>query len=83
MSTRILTQHVALEPMQKPRLSCRKAHTTTPPGPAPTMARPLAAELLGTFGLVTAGCGSAVLAAGQPDVGIGCVGVALACGSAW
>jgi len=40
----------------------------------------MAAELLGTFWLVFAGCGSAVLAAGVPDVGIGWLGVSLAFG---
>ena len=44
------------------------------------MLRRLAAEFLGTFWLVFAGCGSAVLAAGQADVGIGYLGVALAFG---
>jgi len=39
-----------------------------------------AAELLGTFWLVFGGCGSAVLAATFPEVGIGLVGVALAFG---
>jgi len=38
------------------------------------------AELVGTFWLVFGGCGSAVLAAGFPDLGIGFVGVALAFG---
>ena len=38
------------------------------------------AEFLGTFWLVIGGCGSAVLAAGFPDVGIGLLGVALAFG---
>jgi aquaporin Z len=38
------------------------------------------AEFIGTFWLVLAGCGSAVLAAGFPDVGIGWLGVALAFG---
>ena len=38
------------------------------------------AELIGTFWLVLGGCGSAVLAAGVPDVGIGYLGVALAFG---
>ena len=38
------------------------------------------AELLGTFWLVFGGCGSAVLAAKFPEVGIGLVGVALAFG---
>ena len=40
----------------------------------------LAAEFLGTFWLVLGGCGSAVLAAAFPDVGIGLLGVALAFG---
>ena len=38
------------------------------------------AELLGTFWLVFGGCGSAVLAAAFPDVGIGLLGVSLAFG---
>jgi aquaporin Z len=38
------------------------------------------AEFIGTFWLVLGGCGSAVLAAGIPDVGIGYVGVSLAFG---
>lgn len=38
------------------------------------------AELIGTFWLVFGGCGSAVLAAAFPDVGIGLVGVSLAFG---
>ena len=40
----------------------------------------LAAELLGTFWLVLGGCGSAVLAAAFPEVGIGLTGVSLAFG---
>ncbi|MCP5420231.1 MAG: aquaporin Z [Gammaproteobacteria bacterium] len=40
----------------------------------------LAAELIGTFWLVLGGCGSAVLAAAFPQVGIGLLGVALAFG---
>jgi aquaporin Z len=44
------------------------------------LTRRLAAELLGTFWLVFGGCGSAVLAAAFPDVGIGLVGVSLAFG---
>jgi len=39
-----------------------------------------AAELLGTFWLVLGGCGSAVLAASYPQLGIGFLGVALAFG---
>src|SRR6201995_4008905 len=42
--------------------------------------RKLAAEFIGTFWLVFGGCGSAVLAAKFPEVGIGLVGVALAFG---
>jgi len=38
------------------------------------------AELVGTFWLVLGGCGSAVLAAAIPELGIGFVGVALAFG---
>ena len=38
------------------------------------------AELIGTFWLVLGGCGSAVIAAGFPDVGIGLLGVSLAFG---
>jgi aquaporin Z len=38
------------------------------------------AEFVGTFWLVLAGCGSAVLAAAFPDVGIGLVGVSFAFG---
>jgi len=38
------------------------------------------AEFIGTFWLVLGGCGSAVLAAGFPEVGIGLHGVALAFG---
>src|SRR5210317_335802 len=39
-----------------------------------------AAEFIGTFWLVLGGCGSAVLAAGLPNVGIGYLGVSLAFG---
>jgi len=40
----------------------------------------LSAEAFGTFWLVFGGCGSAVLAAGFPDLGIGFAGVAFAFG---
>src|SRR5512137_2714047 len=40
----------------------------------------LLAEFLGTFWLVLGGCGSAVLAAAFPQVGIGLLGVSLAFG---
>jgi aquaporin Z len=44
------------------------------------MTRKLTAEFLGTLWLVLGGCGSAVLAAAFPELGIGFVGVALAFG---
>jgi aquaporin Z len=44
------------------------------------MQKQLASELLGTFWLVFGGCGSAVLAAAFPELGIGFYGVALAFG---
>ncbi|KGT94279.1 hypothetical protein NG99_08960 [Erwinia typographi] len=44
------------------------------------MLRKTAAELFGTFWLVLGGCGSAVLAAAFPQLGIGFAGVALAFG---
>ena len=44
------------------------------------MAGKLGAEFIGTFWLVLGGCGSAVLAAAFPGLGIGFVGVALAFG---
>jgi aquaporin Z len=43
-------------------------------------AKKYAAELIGTFWLTFAGCGSAVLAAAFPEVGIGLLGVSLAFG---
>ncbi|MCB1855883.1 MAG: aquaporin Z [Halieaceae bacterium] len=44
------------------------------------MSKKLGAEFIGTFWLVLGGCGSAVLAAAFPDLGIGFLGVALAFG---
>jgi aquaporin Z len=44
------------------------------------LTRKLAAEFIGTFWLVLGGCGSAVLAAAFPQVGIGLLGVSLAFG---
>jgi aquaporin Z len=44
------------------------------------MPRRLGAEFFGTFWLTFAGCGSAVLAAGFPALGIGFLGVGLAFG---
>ena len=45
-----------------------------------SLTKKLSAEFLGTFWLVLGGCGSAVLAAGFPDVGIGLMGVSFAFG---
>ncbi len=44
------------------------------------MSKRFGAEVIGTFWLVLGGCGSAVLAAAFPDVGIGLLGVSLAFG---
>lgn len=44
------------------------------------LSKKLGAEFIGTFWLVLGGCGSAVLAAGFPGLGIGFVGVSLAFG---
>lgn len=44
------------------------------------MSKKLVAEFIGTFWLVLGGCGSAVLAAAFPEVGIGLLGVSLAFG---
>jgi aquaporin Z len=45
-----------------------------------SMSKKLGAEFIGTFWLVLGGCGSAVLAAGFPELGIGFLGVSLAFG---
>ena len=45
-----------------------------------SLTKKAAAEFIGTFWLVLGGCGSAVLAAGFPELGIGFAGVALAFG---
>src|SRR5438552_2536236 len=47
---------------------------------AMTMSSRLASEFIGTAWLVLGGCGTAVLAAKFPEVGVGLVGVALAFG---
>ena len=44
------------------------------------LSKRLLAEFIGTFWLVLGGCGSAVLAAAFPEVGIGLLGVSLAFG---
>src|SRR5213593_3956345 len=45
-----------------------------------SLTKRMAAEFIGTFWLVFGGCGSAVLAAAFPNVGIGLLGVSLAFG---
>jgi len=45
-----------------------------------TLTKKLGAEFIGTFWLVLGGCGSAVIAAAFPDVGIGLLGVSFAFG---
>src|SRR5215472_7429124 len=45
-----------------------------------TIGKRLGAEFIGTFWLVLGGCGSAVLAAAFPQLGIGLLGVSLAFG---
>ena len=45
-----------------------------------SLANRMGAEFFGTFWLVFGGCGSAVLAAAFPDVGIGLLGVSFAFG---
>src|SRR5512142_2226495 len=57
-------------------------HVRRPRRPEVSMplSRKLAAEFVGTFWLVLGGCGSAVLAAAFPSVGIGLLGVSLAFG---
>ena len=45
-----------------------------------SLSKKLVAEFIGTFWLVFGGCGSAVISAGFPELGIGFIGVALAFG---
>lgn len=54
--------------------------TAVPNPNKPTLGQRLGVEFLGTFWLVLGGCGSAVIAAGFPKVGIGLVGVSFAFG---
>jgi aquaporin Z len=59
----------------------RELVTASPFGEATVrLVKPLTAEFIGTFWLVFAGCGSAVIAAAFPSVGIGLLGVSLAFG---
>ena len=62
-----------------PRGGTRKTSSTNK-GVKMGMSKRLAAELIGTFWLVLGGCGSAVIAAGFPNLGIGLAGVSLAFG---
>src|SRR6187402_1052534 len=63
------------------RATLRKAVVRSPrPRKLMSLNRRMLAELFGTFWLVFGGCGSAVLAAGFPKVGIGLLGVSLAFG---
>jgi aquaporin Z len=61
-----------------------RAETTTATAPKvstlPGITRRASAEFFGTFWLTFGGCGSAVLAAGFPNLGIGFLGVAMAFG---
>jgi len=45
-----------------------------------SLSKKLTAEFIGTFWLVFGGCGSAIISAGYPELGIGFLGVALAFG---
>lgn len=55
-------------------------HTVNKEKTMPSIAKRMGAEFFGTFWLVLGGCGSAVLAAAFPSVGIGLLGVSLAFG---
>jgi aquaporin Z len=55
-------------------------HATKKNSETTTVLKQVAAEFLGTFWLTFGGCGSAVLAAAYPGLGIGFAGVALAFG---
>jgi aquaporin Z len=59
---------------------CESPHIGINPGENVMNAQKYVAEAIGTFWLTFAGCGSAVIAAGFPQVGIGLVGVSLAFG---
>src|SRR6185437_4474263 len=59
---------------------CDSLHFGINPGENVMNAQKYVAEAIGTFWLTFAGCGSAVIAAGFPQLGIGFVGVALAFG---
>src|SRR6478609_2420115 len=60
--------------------SARASRSRRTQGMIMSLNRRMLAELFGTFWLVFGGCGSAVLSAGFPKVGIGLLGVSLAFG---
>src|SRR5262249_26086747 len=63
------------------RAACSRVVIARQPGVTPMpLSKKLGAECVGTFWLVLGGCGSAVIAAKFPEIGIGLVGVALAFG---
>ena len=66
---------------REPRADILRAAKMIPfEGRGPIVLKKLSAEAFGTFWLVFGGCGSAVLAAAFPELGIGFAGVALAFG---
>jgi len=71
MARRAVTSHSPNAVRLVPRPVCEKEADVFPK---------LSSEFLGTFWLVLGGCGSAVLAAGFPALGIGFAGVSLAFG---
>lgn len=62
------------------RVSTGVAAANSEQNPTPTHMNKYCAEFIGTFWLVLGGCGSAVLAAAFPEVGIGLLGVSFAFG---
>jgi len=77
------TCHAVNKPLfaySPPGLAAVPACLVVPSIPQMKLQQKLAAEFIGTFWLVLGGCGSAVLAAAFPDVGIGLLGVAFAFG---
>lgn len=64
------------------RASLHKQEPAHPAGHPYNMpiTRKVAAEFIGTFWLVFAGCGTAIISAAFPDLGVGILGVALAFG---
>jgi hypothetical protein len=69
-----------LQPRRQPQQVGRRDQVTRADGSLMSPLAPLDRRVLGTFWLVLGGCGSAVLAAAFPQLGIGLRGVALAFG---